>query len=220
MRVGAGRPLAAGPERTTSVGATGRRRPTIGHSGRPDVNVRAHPAKPFGLFSPRRGLCRFSPTVYRRAKRLPIDPSSSPQPPSPPRNGEEKGEKEWGFEAGGFAARLKPPGFPLPRAAQRQRGTNDSETLMNLGPGGGVSPEGQVASIPVYVRVNFLKFISRRNRSAKADHWPQAQKGRLQAAQPVGTGRPSAADQSPGRKRPGSSYEALRAIFSPRRGLC
>jgi len=50
------------------------------------------------------------------------DPSSSPQPPSPPRNGEEKGEKEWGFEAGGFAARLKPPGFPPPRAAQRQRG--------------------------------------------------------------------------------------------------
>ena len=42
------------------------------------------------------------------------DLSSSPQPPSPPRNGEEKGEKEWGFEAGGEAARLKPPGFPLP----------------------------------------------------------------------------------------------------------
>jgi hypothetical protein len=34
---------------------------------------------------------------------------------------------------------------PPPRAAQRQRG--------------GVSPEGQVASMPVNVRVNFSKFI-------------------------------------------------------------
>jgi hypothetical protein len=27
------------------------------------------------------------------------------------------------------------------------------------GPGGGVSPKGQVVSMPVYVWVNFLKFI-------------------------------------------------------------
>jgi len=79
--------------------------------------------------------------VKRRVKDwLYRDPSSSPQPPSPPRNEEEKGEKEWGFEAGGKAARLKPPGFPPPRAAQRQRGTNDSETLMNLGAGGRGEP--------------------------------------------------------------------------------
>jgi len=73
--------------------------------------------------------------VKRRVKDwLYRDPSSSPQPPSPPRNEEEKGEKEWGFEAGGEAARLKPQDFPLP--APRS------------GSGEGGRGEGNLAAMP------------------------------------------------------------------------
>jgi len=58
-----------------------------------------------------------------------------------------------GFGGGGEAAAPKPPHFsPSPRRA----------AAAGRGPGGGVSPKGQVVSMPVYVWVNFLKFISQR----------------------------------------------------------
>ena len=79
---------------------------------------------------------------------FPLPPLVPPGPPSLPA-AEREGGKRVGF-GGGEAAAPKPFLFSpsLRRAAAARRG-----------PGGGVSPEGQVASMPVDVLVNFFKFI-------------------------------------------------------------
>jgi hypothetical protein len=83
---------------------------------------------------------------------FPLTPLIPPGPPSLPAAGREGG-KRVGFGGGGEAAAPKPPHFsPSPRRA----------AAAGRGPGGGVSPKGQVVSMPVYVWVNFLKFISQR----------------------------------------------------------
>jgi hypothetical protein len=81
---------------------------------------------------------------------FPLTPLIPPGPPSLPAAGREGG-KRVGFGGGGEAAAPKPPHFsPSPRRA----------AAAGRGPGGGVSPKGQVVSMPVYVWVNFLKFIT------------------------------------------------------------
>ena len=73
------------------------------------------------------------------------------------RSGERRGKRA-GFGGGGEAAAPKPPLFsPSPRRA----------AAAGRGPGGGVSPKGQVVSMPVYVWVNFFKVHKRRAYVAK-----------------------------------------------------
>jgi len=81
---------------------------------------------------------------------FPLTPLIPPGLPFSPRSGERRGEESgvWGRRR---SRRLQIPSFfPSPRRA----------AAAGRGPGGGASPEGQVANMPVYVRVNFLKFIT------------------------------------------------------------
>jgi hypothetical protein len=106
---------------------------------------------------------------------FPLTPLIPPGPPSLPAAGREGG-KRVGFGGGGEAAAPKPPPFsPSPRRA----------AAVGRGLGGGVSPEGQVVSTPVYVLVNFLKFIILRythTRFRKQAFWGGSQKCRPQKA--------------------------------------